>query len=548
MIAQIDIARKEIGDAVLLSDTSFRIEKSEKVAIIGNNGTGKTTLLGMLVGSATDYDGELTVKKGASVLWAQQEHTGLSTITAREYIKQGLPHFSHLSGVIEGYALNPEKFSLHAYSDAIESFASNGYFEIDSTIERARADYQLDSKCLDKPMEALSGGQKRLVELIKLTISAGDLLIMDEPTNHMDYIAKQAFVDWLTSTKSAVLVVSHDRDVLHNVDRIVELRDKKLHTYTGNYDSYLRTHSIKMSGAVNQHEVDERRKERLKDDIVRYQRFKERARDPGTIQRFKRLEEKARSEYAELAIREKPTFWIDQEATASLGLKQRQQYEKYKSRTIKIHTKHSDTITSQPLLIVDDVSLGYDTPLFSDVTFRLLKGEKVRVVGRNGAGKTTLFEAIIRTAHGQKPASNVYAGYIELHREARIGVYEQEVKHDLLLVTLGEAVEQILREIGAPVSEQLAKAELSKYLFDAHADYDKPVLQLSGGQKARLQLIRMLAHSPNVLLLDEPTNHLDLPSIEELEKALKNFTGSILYISHDSYFAKTIGGAEVVIG
>lgn len=550
MILDSVISEKSIGNKILIQDSHFTLEKNEKVGLIGANGAGKSTLLNILCGNDDNYDGSLHIQNGVPVLWARQEHTKFSATEVIEYILQDLPEYTQLHHIIESFASidNPTNHQLEKYSDALERFTQLGYFEIENSLEASFDTYQLKREHLRQPMGTLSGGQKRLVELIKLQQAKGAVLVLDEPTNHMDYIAKATFIDWLKSVKSSVILVSHDRDVLAHVDRVIELRDQKLHNYRGNYQDYLRTHTARITGSVHEYEVTQKRISNLKEDVIRYQRLKEKARNPGTIKRFKSLEERTRKELDELQKLEKPTFWIDKDASSHLKSSVVDVYNKHKAKTITIHTNSEKAVTNQTLIDVDNLSLGYDAPLFSGLSFRLSKGQRLHVVGRNGAGKTTLFNAIIHTALHTIPSAKIFTGQITIHNEVRLGVYEQEVPTEMLHKNLGEAVEEVLRTSGRAVSEQAVKSELNKYLFNAHEDYDMRVENLSGGQKARLQLIRMLVNKPNVLLLDEPTNHLDLPSIEELETALTNFTGAILYISHDSYFTRAIKGDSIEVG
>jgi ATP-binding cassette, subfamily F, member 3 len=168
--------------------------------------------------------------------------------------------------------------------------------------------------------------------------------------------------------------------------------------------------------------------------------------------------------------------------------------------------------------------------------------------GRNGAGKSTLVKAILAKANGSQAESQQYAGHIAVEAEINIGVYEQEIDEKYLPMKLHDTIENACRDRGIIMSEQKIKQYLSDYLFNPATDGDVPISRLSGGQKARFQLIRMMANDPHVLILDEPTNHLDLPSIEELEDALKQYHGAVLYISHDSYFVKNLGGEIVPIG
>jgi ATP-binding cassette subfamily F protein 3 len=223
-------------------------------------------------------------------------------------------------------------------------------------------------------------------------------------------------------------------------------------------------------------------------------------------------------------------------------------YEEHKARNIKIRTRTAESKTSNVLVDVSKLSLGYDSPLFEGISFQLREGEKLRLHGRNGAGKTTLVKAIISTADGKKPAATIYGGVIDTARELKIGVYEQEISSQYLDMKLGEAIEKSFRAKDALINDQKIKQLLGDYLFNPMTDVDVPISRLSGGQKARFQLMNMLANDPALLILDEPTNHLDLPSIEELEDALQQYHGAIIYVSHDSYFVKNIGGAQLAIG
>ena len=189
-----------------------------------------------------------------------------------------------------------------------------------------------------------------------------------------------------------------------------------------------------------------------------------------------------------------------------------------------------------------------DKVVLDDVTLSFLPGAKIGVVGPNGAGKTTLVRAIMDTVRGIKPETLIGKGIIMPSRELRISLYEQELSTELMAMSLYEAIEYIYAEKNVPVNDQAIRQAMSSYLFEPQSDSHILVQDLSGGQKARLQLIRMLSGSPNMLILDEPTNHLDLPSIEELENAVLRYAGAVIYISHDSYFAKNIGGEPLVIG
>lgn len=436
---------------------------------------------------------------------------------------------------------------MHEYSDSLERFSQLGYFEVESEIVEALNSYQVSEQLATGPLKNLSGGQKRMVELVKVQRARAHLALIDEPTNHMDFVAKKAFLKWFKSAREAVVVISHDRDVLQVVDRIVEIRDGQAFSFPGNYDDYLRINAVKMTSDVTQFSLVQRRIANLKENVIRFRRLKERSRDPGTIQRFKSLEQKAATELAELEKTDTPTFWIDRESVGELNEKMSTAYEKHKAKNIKVNAKSAEQENGRLLVEVRHLSLGYDKPLFKGMTFDLREGDRLRLHGRNGAGKSTLVKTIISKVEGLAPEATVYEGTIDCERELKIGVYEQEIDPAYLPLTLAGAIEKAYMAKDVQISDQKVKQLLGDYLFNPATDGDVPLTRLSGGQKARFQLMNMLAGDPQILVLDEPTNHLDLPSIEELENALESYHGAVIYISHDSYFAKNVGGKTINI-
>ncbi|UTX51307.1 ABC-F family ATP-binding cassette domain-containing protein [Candidatus Saccharibacteria bacterium TM7i] len=545
MILSATIQEKSFGDKQLFQDATFFIEEGEKVGIIGRNGEGKTTLFRSLTGEDTDFQGEITLGRGVTMIATRQEHHGLEDETVLTYILHDLPQYSELKHILETYpeTMGDKMHLIHRYSEALEQFDALGYYTVENEVEKTLDSFQLGHRVHDK-IGSLSGGQKRLIEVAKVMISNAHLALIDEPTNHMDYAAKDAFLQWMTTAKEAMLIITHDRDVLERVDRILEIKDKKILNYKGNYTAYLKQNAGSTGAMMNEYELTQRRIVNVKQKILEYQRMKEKARDGGTIQRFKRLENQSRQELVELEKVEKPTFWVDRESVQDMGLKTGEQYQKYKAKNIRLHGVTGDEGYSRLLVNVADLSLGYDSILFEGVNFQIREGEVVELRGRNGAGKTTLVKTLLATLNGEKFPATVYDGVIDIDKKIRVGVYEQETPAAILKKSLTEAIEHIFLSRGLPVGDTKVRQLMSDYLFTP-GDANTPVNQLSGGQKARLQLIDMLADKPSLLVLDEPTNHLDLPSIEELEQALNNYSGAILYISHDTHFRKQLGGVVV---
>ena len=607
MIADIHITEKSFGDKTLMRDVKFSVDDGEKVGVVGRNGVGKSTLFGILAGTDTDYTGEVIFRRGITVASTAQEHHGLGDQTVLSYILAGLPEYAALKKIIDEYpeTMGDNMRKIEEYTQALERFDQKGFYQIEENIERELDNFQL-SGCGGRPLGSLSGGQKRLVEIVKIMHAGAHLALIDEPTNHMDYVAKQQFIDWMSSQpRQAMLIITHDRAVLGRVDRIIELKDGRAVSYRGNYDAYLKQNAQATAAGMNNFEHIEKRMTNLRQKALDYQRLKEKSRNPGTIQKFKRLENEARAELAELSEMDKPTFWIDKESAGQLDYKSAERYSKFKARNIRLSMKDAASRSQHVLVRVEDTAVGVgERILFEGVNIDLREGEAVELRGRNGAGKTTLIRMLLASGDVARPSRKhlfpqagappidsagalgaplperqslqkksltsqleytqkkselsyapdksihspiLYSGNLFLDPQVRVGVYEQEIDERYLADPLEVAIEKLYLSRDLPISDTKIRQLLADYLF-TEADRMTPLKRLSGGQKARFQIIAMLANDPQLLILDEPTNHLDLPSIEELETALAKYSGAILYVSHDNYFRQEIGGEVVQIG
>lgn len=591
MIADIVITEKSFGPKSLMSGVKFSIDDGEKVGVVGRNGVGKSTLFGILAGTDKDFTGEVIYRRGVTVVATAQEHHGSGEQTVMDYVLAGLPEYTELHHIMTTYPemMGDDMRKIEEYSAALDRFGQKGFYQVEEMVAEELKNFQLEGFG-DRQLSTLSGGQKRLVEVVKIMHSDADLALVDEPTNHMDYVAKDQFIDWMKGAREAMLVITHDRDVLQQVDRIVELKDGASVSYKGNYDAYLKQNAERTSVGMNDFEMIEKRMVNLKQKVLDYQRLKEKSRNPGTIQKFKRLENESREELAELQQIEKPTFWIDKDSVGALDYRAAGRYEKFKTKNIRMNLKNDESRSKHVLVSARELSLGYDAPLFEGVNIDLREGEAVELRGRNGAGKSTLIKALLSPLSSSLPSSqpqaaarrsldagpaSAYApsfekseisskvgaapraatrlepvlldGELALDPQVRVGVYEQEVSPQYFELPLKTAIERVYMDKGLTINETKIRQLMSDYLF-TESDGQVPVRRLSGGQKARLQIIAMLANDPQLLILDEPTNHLDLPSIEELETALEKYTGAILYVSHDNYFREKIGGEVVQIG
>ena len=540
MIADIKITEKSFGPKILMTGINFSVDSGEKIGIIGRNGVGKSTLFGILAGTDKDFSGDIIYKRGTVAVATSQEHHEMGDMTVLQYVLAGLPEYKELSHIIETYpeTMGENMKLINEYSEALSRFADKGFYQIEEQIERELDNFQL-SGIAHRTFASLSGGQKRLVEVVKVMHSDADIALIDEPTNHMDYVAKAQFIEWMKEAREAMLVITHDRDVLEHVDRIVELKDGSSVSYKGNYDAYLKQNAVSTGTQMNDFELTEKRIANLKVKVLDYQRLKEKSRNPSTIQKFKRLEMTSRQELSKLQEVEKPTFWIDKNSVENLNYKVAAQYDKFKAKNIRMNLKDDQSRSKHVLISARDLSLGYVDPLFKNVNIDLREGESLEIRGRNGAGKTTLIKAILNNSKNSQIIT--FEGEITLDHHVRIGVYEQEVSSTYFNLSLESAVEKMYLDKKLPISTTKVRSLLSDYLF-TEGDLKTPISVLSGGQKARFQIISMLANDPQLLILDEPTNHLDLPSIEELETALKKYSGAIVYVSHDGYFCDAMGG------
>lgn len=543
MIADITITEKSFGPKILMKGIRFSIDDGEKVGVVGRNGVGKSTLFGILTGNDKDFTGEIIFKRGVVVVSTAQEHHDTGDMTVLQYVLSGLPEYAELSHIIETYpeTMGDNMKLIDEYTQALMRFDDKGFYQIEEKIERELDNFQLPGVA-HRVFSTLSGGQKRLVEVVKVMHSDADLVLVDEPTNHMDYIAKAQYVEWMKSSKEAMLVITHDRDVLNEVDRIIELKDGENVSYKGNYEAYLKQNAVSTGTQMNDFDMIEKRITNLKAKVIEYQRFKEKSRNPSTIQRFKRLEENSRKELAELQTKEKPTFWIDKESVENLNYKVAAQYDKFKAKNIHMNMKSEGSRSKHVLITARNVSIGYDKPLFANVNIDLREGEKLELRGRNGCGKTTLIKALLGSDEPK-----IFDGELSLDTGIRIGVYEQEVSPTYFKLPLGAAIEKMYLDRNLSISTTKIRNLMSDYLF-TEGDINTPISRLSGGQKARFQLITMLANDPQLLILDEPTNHLDLPSIEEIESALAKYSGAVLYVSHDGFFRRSLDGDVLQIG
>jgi ATP-binding cassette subfamily F protein 3 len=531
---------KSIGAKYLFKDLAFAIMPGEKVALIGRNGHGKTTILRILSGEDHQYEGNLKARKGLRITLTKQEHHQDNQQSAVEYILNSVAHYHQYKKIIDDYEQGLNTNTDH-YLRILEYFTEKRYFHVEEAIVSTLADFNISNESARQPLGKLSGGQKRYVEMTRMMFSQSDLFLVDEPTNHMDYLGKERFISWMKSLPQTVVVVTHDRDVLKHVTKIIELKDQKIEIFKGNYDQYIAQNATQTLSSVKEYteQLNRLKEAKKKMEWGLQMRAKSKA-WKIRYDHWLRDYEKIKAETV------KPSFWIDQNSVEEMDQKVVDSYQKFKQKNIKINITN-DTARAGELVRVRDLALGYDKPIFEGLSFSLKGSERIFIKGKNGAGKSTLVKTLMALAQDQIPQALVVDGEVKLGIDLRIGEYQQEINDRYLSLPLQEAIIMCHNELGVAIEERQVKSLLAQYLFDPVMDANQKIMNLSGGQKARFQLIKMFINKPNLLILDEPTNHLDLPSIEELENALSAFQGGILYISHDTYFINKMGGQVVEI-
>lgn len=539
MLININIIKKSFFKNLLFENLHLTIHEDQKIALIGRNGFGKSTLFKILTGKDKNFEGTIEIKPEIKVIMTQQEHNESKDTNALEYILKEVNEYNALKLILDKAIVNDE------YMEAFSKFSDYGYYTIEDDIILALKEFQIDEEKALLPMKLLSGGEKRFVELVKVMYSNSDLALFDEPTNHMDYEGKQVFIKWLEKTKQSLIVITHDRDVLHKVDKIIELKDHKISQFEGNYERYINLSSTGTVSDIHKYELDLQRLKQAKLQYADAKLAKLKAKSLKGRNQAKTREERFLKELEEIEKSiEKPSFWIDQESLANVSEEILEKYNKYKNKNINIKFK-AEKQHGKLLLKVKDFSLGYDKQLFSPISFELFQGDRIRLLGRNGAGKSTLLNYIQSQLTGTNHDSKVFSGELKDTQGGKLGVYRQEIENEYLDIALGKAIINVYEKIGKQINIQDTMAIMSQYLYKNTAHIDTPIRELSGGEKARFQLIKMLSNDPNLLILDEPTNHLDLPSIEVLESFIKSFHGSIIFVSHDSYFVRNIPSKEV---
>ena len=503
MILACQNIEKSFDGELLLHDVNFHIEEREKAALIGINGAGKSTLLKIIVGEISPDEGQVILAKGKTIGYLAQHQeisSQLSIYDSLLEMKQHVLDMERGMRELEEEMKHAEGENLsrimESYSRLTQKFEQENGYAYKSEITGVLKGLGFEEKDFDKMVSTLSGGQKTRVALGRLLLSSPDIILLDEPTNHLDMESISWLETYLLNYPGAVFIVSHDRYFLDKVvTKIIELDNTKATVFSGNYSAYSEK-KAQLRKAAYQAYLNQQQEIKHQEEVI------------AKLRQFNREKSIRRAESREkmlekIEVLEKPT---ETDAAMRISLKPR-------------ITSGNDVLT------VEHLSKSFPSlPLFKDLNFTVKRGEKIAIIGNNGTGKTTILKIL---NHLLSPDE----GSFRLGSKVHIGYYDQE--HHVL--HMEKTVFEEISDDYPKLTNTEIRNLLAAFLFTGD-DVFKPISALSGGERGRVSLAKLMLSEANFLILDEPTNHLDIISKEILEDALNNYEGTVLYVSHDRYF------------
>ena len=503
MILACQNIEKSFGGMNLIHDASFHIEEREKAALVGINGAGKSTLLRIIMQEIPADSGEVILSRGRTIGYLAQHQELDSALTIYDSLLQVKQHILDM----ELHMRRTEKQMKHAqgeeldrlmetYSRLTHEFEMENGYAYKSELVGVLKGLGFPESDFEKEISTLSGGQKTRVALGRLLLSKPDIILLDEPTNHLDMDSISWLETYLLNYPGAVLIVSHDRYFLDRiVTKVIDIDNGKVSSFSGNYSAYSEKKAQLRRDAYQAY-LNQQQEIKHQEEVI------------AKLKQFNREKSIRRAESREkmldkIEVIEKPT-----EVNASMRIYLKPRIE-----------------SGMDVLTVEHLSKSFPSlPLFSDLNFSIKRGERVAIIGNNGTGKTT----ILKILNELVPAD---AGVFHLGSKVHIGYYDQE--HHVL--HMEKTIFQEISDDFPKLTNTEIRNLLAAFLFTGD-DVFKKIASLSGGERGRVSLAKLMLSEANFLILDEPTNHLDIMSKEILEEALRNYTGTVLYVSHDRYF------------
>lgn len=492
---------------MILEDVSFSVNKGDRIGIVGPNGAGKTTLLSILSGEAGPTTGNFYVRNGYTVGYLKQRNHFFSEGTVLREAEKTFTRFHEMEKEIHRLeeAISDHEHpdfnrNLEQYTALLEKYKEQGGYTYKSELKSVLRNMGFGESEYDKKISMLSGGERTRLAMACMLLKQPDILMLDEPTNHLDLRMLEWLEQYLKAYKGTIIVVSHDRYFLDQlVNRIFEVSQCHLTDYRGNYSEYLIKHEERMEVALREYEKQQKEIEK-QEEIIR--RFK----GHGTEKLVNRAKSREKR-LAHMEVKDRPVL---------------------ENNRMKL-TFHSEYKSGNDVMLAEDLEKSFgERKLFDHVSFDIKKGERICIIGDNGVGKTTL----LRILMGKEQADR---GYLKIGHNVNFGYYDQ----GQLLLDENETVLGEMKNAYHLYTDTEMRSILGRFLFRGD-DVFKQIRSLSGGEKAKLSLLKLMLSGANTLILDEPTNHLDIDAKEVVEDALLDFEGTLIIVSHDRYLLQKL--------
>ena len=504
---------KNYGLKNVLNGMNLTLKTGERVAIIGCNGAGKSTVLKIIMKQENISAGTINIRKNATIGILKQiyeyEETNPNVYT---FLQRSFEHFFELETKLKklenemSYEKDDEKMSelLQKYGNVQQKYIQMGGYDIQEKFNKICSGLQINEKMLNQNYNDLSGGEKTIVNLGALLLKEPSILLLDEPTNHLDMEKLEWLEKFLKEYKGTILMVSHDRYFLDKIaTKTILLENGKEKIYLGNYSYFLKEDEKRTLAEFENYKNQQKMIKKMKESIKTLRKFGELAKNEMFFKRAKSIEKKLAK------IEQLPQVDLEQKTLLNFKL-------------------NIDSRSGKDVVIINNLNKNFESKnIFKNANLQIHYGEKIALIGKNGTGKSTLLKIIMNE-------DCEYTGEIKIGQSVNIGYIPQEINFEDDNQTILNFFEQFDNR-----NETEIRTSLAKYMFRGN-DVFKKVSSLSGGEKVRLILAKLLKQNINFLILDEPTNHIDIETRELLEEAIKEYSGTVLFVSHDRYFINNL--------